>query len=253
MRVRVLGIDTATSIASVALVEDGESIAEELHEPRRTKIAGETVQLGGNHAEFLLPSIQLLLDKTNTTLSTVSGIAVTIGPGSFTGLRIGLATVKGLAYGCGIPVVGVSTLQAHAARVRRFSGLICPLLDARKNEVYVALFRRVGDDLSRLTDDAVLSVRTIVELLQKYASGHSESAMLVGDGAIAYKAELTKSFGAAVAISDGTEYGSIAAHAALIAEQRFRCRLVDDIGALEPIYLRLPEAQSKLKLPTLTS
>ena len=228
--VKVLGIDTATSIASVALVEDGESVAEELHDPRSVAIEGKIVQSGGNHAEFLLPSIQLLLDKTNTTLSAVSGIAVTLGPGSFTGVRIGLATVKGLAYGCGIPVVGVSTLQAYAARVRRFTGLICPLLDARKSEVYVALFRRGGDDLSRLTDDAVISVGAIIELLPQYMSGHSESALLVGDGAIAYKDGLTKSFGAAVAISDGTEYGSIAAQVALIAEQRFLRRSVNNVG-----------------------
>ena len=123
---RILGIDTATSIASVALVEDGESIAEELHDRRRGTIEAATVQLGGNHSEFILPSIQLLLDKTHTTLSSVSGIAVTIGPGSFTGLRIGLATVKGLAYEWGIPVVGISTLAAHAARVKKFSRLDLP-------------------------------------------------------------------------------------------------------------------------------
>ena len=121
---RILGIDTASSIASVALVEDGHSIAEELHDRRRATIEAATVQLGANHTEFILPSIQSLLGKTHTALSSLSGIAVTVGPGSFTGLRIGLATVKGLAYECGPPVVGVSTLHSHAARVTNFSGLI---------------------------------------------------------------------------------------------------------------------------------
>ena len=158
---------------------------------RRATIEGATVQPGGNHAEFILPSIQSLLDKTHTALSVCPGIAVTVGPGSFTGLRIGLATVKGLAYECGIPVVGVSTLHAHAARVRNFTGLICPLLDARKSEVYVAFFRRGGEDLRRLTDDAVISVKGVIELLQNIWCGQSESALLIGDGAIAYKAGLT--------------------------------------------------------------
>ncbi|MEA2659094.1 MAG: tRNA threonylcarbamoyladenosine biosynthesis protein TsaB [Candidatus Binatota bacterium] len=250
---RILGIDTATSIASVALVEDGHSIAEELHDRRRATIEAATVQLGANHTEFILPSIQSLLDKTHTALSSLSGIAVTVGPGSFTGLRIGLATVKGLAYECGIPVVGVSTLHSHAARVRNFSGLIGSLLDARKSEVYVALFRRDGEDLRRITGDAVTSVKSVIELLQKYGAGQSESVLLIGDGAIAHKAGFVDAFGASVAISDGTEYGVVAAQVARLAERRFRCRSVDDIGALEPAYLRLPEAQSRLRLSTLTS
>ncbi|HMF51308.1 MAG TPA: tRNA (adenosine(37)-N6)-threonylcarbamoyltransferase complex dimerization subunit type 1 TsaB [Candidatus Saccharimonadales bacterium] len=250
---RILGIDTATSIASVALVEDGHSIAEELHDRRRATIEAATVQLGANHTEFILPSIQSLLDKTHTALSSLSGIAVTVGPGSFTGLRIGLATVKGLAYECGIPVVGVSTLHSHAARVRNFSGLIGSLLDARKSEVYVACFRCDGGDLRRLTGDAVTSVKSVIELLQKYGVGQSESVLLIGDGAIAHKAGFVDAFGASVAISDGTEYGAVAAQVARLAEQRFRCRSVDDIGALEPAYLRLPEAESRLRLSTLTS
>ena len=250
---RILGIDTATSIASVALVEDGHSIAEELHDRRRATIEAATVQLGANHTEFILPSIQSLLDKTHTALSSLSGIAVTVGPGSFTGLRIGLATVKGLAYECGTPVVGVSTLHSHAARVRNFSGLIGCLLDARKGEVYVAFFRRDGEDLRRMTGDAVTSVKSVIELLQKYGVGQSESVLLIGDGAIAHKAGFVDAFGASVAISDGTEYGAVAAQVARLAEQRFRCRSVDDIGALEPAYLRLPEAESRLRLSTLTS
>ena len=250
---RILGIDTATSIASVALVEDGNSIAEELHDRRRATIEAATVQLGANHTEFILPSIQSLLDKTHTALSSLSGIAVTVGPGSFTGLRIGLATVKGLAYECGTPVVGVSTLHSHAARVRNFSGLIVSLLDARKSEVYVAFFRRDGEDLRRMTGDAVTSVKSVIELLQKYGAGQSESVLLIGDGAIAHKAGFVDAFGASVAISDGTEYGAVAAQVARLAEQRFRCRSVDDIGALEPAYLRLPEAESRLRLSALTS
>lgn len=250
---RILGIDTASSIASVALVEDGHSIAEELHDRRRATIEAATVQLGANHTEFILPSIQSLLGKTHTALSSLSGIAVTVGPGSFTGLRIGLATVKGLAYECGTPVVGVSTLHSHAARVTNFSGLIGSLLDARKSEVYVAFFRRDGEDLRRMTGDAVTSVKSVIDLLQKYGVGQSESVLLIGDGAIAHKAGFVDAFGASVAISDGTEYGAVAAQVARLAEQRFRCRSVDDIGALEPAYLRLPEAESRLRLSTLTS
>ena len=99
-------------------------------------------KLPSNHAEILLPLIQTLFETTGVTVQQLSGIAVSIGPGSFTGLRIGLATAKGLAYESGVPLVGVSTLHANAARVRRGDALIGSMLDARKSEVYVALFRR---------------------------------------------------------------------------------------------------------------
>lgn len=249
---RILGIDAASSIASVALVENGQSIAEQRHERRRAT-AGVSVQLGGNHAEFVLPAIHSLLEKAHWDLSELSGIAVTVGPGSFTGLRIGLATVKGLAYACAVPVIGVSTLQANAARAEPFNGLIGSLLDARKSEVYVALFRRDGEAFHRVTDDAVMPVRSFIELLQQQSDYPRTPALLLGDGARAYQDLLMSTLGATVEFADETAYGSVAAHAARLAERRLSCGSSDDIGALTPLYLRLSEAESKLSLSALTS
>ena len=148
---RIVGIDTSSATASVALLEDGQIIAERCHP---ISIAGHAAGLAGfksNHAEILLPLVESVARQARVSLPEVSGIALSIGPGSFTGLRIGLSTVKGLAYGWGIPVVGVSTLLAQAARVGDFDGVICSFLDARKHEVYAALFRKSKHGLTRLT------------------------------------------------------------------------------------------------------
>jgi tRNA threonylcarbamoyladenosine biosynthesis protein TsaB len=245
---RILGIDTATPTASVALIEDQKILAEQIY--RKAKISSDPAAPPpkGNHAEVILPLIRALLDGASLSLGELSGIAVTIGPGSFTGLRIALATVKGIAYECGLPVVGVSTLHANAARVVD-DGLICSLLDARKQEVYAALFRRAGKDLTRLSEDAVLCVRSVSELLSDCGA---VMPLLVGDGASAYEIQLRKYFGDAMRFSTGDEFGSVAAQAALLARQRFLAAATDNLGALSPLYLRPSEAQSKRFIAALT-
>ena len=246
---RILGIDAATPTASVALVEDEKVLAERIH--RQAKISSDqaTSQPKGNHAEVILPLIRSLLDGASLSLGELSGIAVTIGPGSFTGLRIALATVKGIAYECGLPVVGVSTLHANAARVAD-DGWICSLLDARKHEVYAALFHRAGKALSRVSEDAVMSVGSVGELLSHCGA---VKPFLIGDGAAAYEMQLKDAFAGAMRFSAGDELGSVAAQAALLARPRFLAQAADDVGALAPLYLRPSQAQSKRFVSALTS
>ena len=141
---KILGIDTSTVTASVALVEEGKLTWEEVSPPSEQSRLCPGAVHRANHAETLLPLMHTVLTKTGVSLPEISALAVSIGPGSFTGLRIGLSTVKGLAYGWDIPVVGVPTLLAVAARVTNWEGLVCPLLDAKKNEVYTALFQKKG-------------------------------------------------------------------------------------------------------------
>jgi tRNA threonylcarbamoyladenosine biosynthesis protein TsaB len=245
---RILGIDTATPAASVALIDDQKILAEQIH--RQAKISSDQAAPPpkGNHAEVLVALIRSLLAGASLSLNELSGIAVTIGPGSFTGLRIALATVKGIAYECGLPVVGVSTLHANAARVLD-DGIIFSLLDARKQEVYAALFRRAGKVLTRVSEDAVLSVGSVSELLSHCGA---VKPFLVGDGASAYETQLKKSFGEAVRFSIGDEFGSVAAQAALLARPRFLAQATDDLGALSPLYLRPSEAESKRFVSALT-
>ena len=245
---KILGIDTAIPTASVALIENGELIVETLQgESLLESDIGKGAQAIGNHAEIILPLIQSLFGKARVKLEDLSGISLSIGPGSFTGLRIGLATAKGLAYDVGLPLVGISTLWAMAARVNDFNGIIGALLDARKGEVYVALFRRRGQSLNRLTEDAVLSIESAIDLFKNFHADRTLPLLLIGNGAIAHERKLRTALADWPVISNGTGYASVASWVALLALPRFAAASVDDIGALAPIYLRMSEAQTRRK------
>lgn len=240
---RIVGIDTATSIASAALIDNGWVIAEKTYPGGDGRGAGSGHNGKGNHAETLLPLIELLFEGTETSLEDVSGLALSIGPGSFTGLRIGLSTVKGLAYGWHIPVVGVSTLSAHAARVTDYEGLICAVLDARKGEFYAALFFRTGEIIQRLTDDTLGSAAALTEMIRGSQKG--ASCLLVGDGAEVYRRFLLDLAG--FHLFEASDCPTVAAAVARLSEARFRSKEVDDLGALTPIYIRPSEAEFKRK------
>jgi len=245
---RILGLDTAGSTASAALVKDGRVIAAESYDRVNSHPNRCGIQPKGNHAEIILPLVQSVLNRSRIDLVELTGIALSIGPGSFTGLRIALATVKGIAYDTGLPVVGISTLHANAARVTN-EGMICSLLDARKHEVYAALFQRRGESLRRLSEDTVISISCAIELLR---SASATNATIIGDGAKAYENPLRAALGAGVRISNGDEYGSLAAQVATLSLGRFAAGTTDDLGALTPAYLRPSEAQSKPMLSILT-
>jgi tRNA threonylcarbamoyladenosine biosynthesis protein TsaB len=241
---RILGIDSATSSASAAVIEDDTLIGEEIriHHPSH---GGAAFAANSNRAEIILPLIQSVLGKTGVMLSDLSAIGVSIGPGSFTGLRVGLATVKGIAYACGLPVVGVSTLLASAARLRKFQGVICALLDARKKEVYLALFRRSGDLMSRLTDDTVTSIDSAIALVNAYQTEAGTGLAIIGEGATKYQTELARAFERAELILSPEAYPSIAAEVALLARSRVLAESFEDVGSLVPVYLRRPEAEAR--------
>jgi tRNA threonylcarbamoyladenosine biosynthesis protein TsaB len=239
----VLGIDTATPRASVALVENDNLIAEEVSGgPTDSPAQFPSLQPKGNHAEIVLPLIQSVLARGNVSFDALSGLGVSIGPGSFTGLRIALATVKGLAYEWGVPVVGISTLFANAARIKQRDGVICSLMDARKREVYLAIYRRQGTALSAIVGERACSISAAIELLRETAAS---GTMIVGDGAKAYEAVLAQAFGASAHISAGDEFGSVAAQVAALSCERLSAGVGDDLTHLTPCYLRSSEAEKK--------
>lgn len=159
----VLAIESSAIAASVALQSDDRLLAEL------------TLNRGNTHSENLLPMVETLLTRTGLSVDDVDLFAVSAGPGSFTGVRIGVATVKGLAFGKGKPCIGVSTLEALAENLAFLpDGLICPVMNARRNQVYTALFR----GKSRILPDQAISVAELEEVL----SGYSEPVWFVGDG-----------------------------------------------------------------------
>src|ERR1043166_9641731 len=238
----ILGIDTATTAASAALVEESRIVRE------ATGGAGGNGAgaARGNHAAILLPLIDDLLREANIALSDVGAFAVALGPGSFTGLRIGLATVKGLVYGSNAPVIGVPTLHAVAARVDDHEGFVCPFLDAREEEVYAALFRREGSRLERVSDDVVAAPVAVLDAARRRIG--SARCLFIGDAIVTYEAIVKQALGAQALSTLGAGYPSTAAAVARIAEEKLRRGDYDAVGPLTPIYLRPSEAELKKPL-----
>lgn len=168
---KILSVDAAGKSLSVAVVEDGRVLA----------FGG--LNVGLTHSQRLLPLLQNMLDGAALELSSLDMIAVTNGPGSFTGLRIGLATAKGLAETLQIPLLPVCTLDAQAYNARNMGSLICPVLDARRNEVYTALYGSLGAQMWSPMAVAPAELAKRLEGLLENSEGAAESVIFVGDAA----------------------------------------------------------------------
>lgn len=232
---RTLGIDTATTGASVALVVEDRLVAQRSYPERNSPS-----QATRNHAEVLIPLVVAVLREAGLTTNDLDRIAVSIGPGSFTGVRIALSTAKGIAFGSAIPVIGVSTLMAYATAVVRCE-LVCPLLDARKQEAYMALFRSEAGKFHRLVADSVLPIAGVVQQLAQ----HSGDCVLIGAGANIYGPLIQEALGARITLAETPEDFTVAAAVARLAGAN-----AGDFGSIEtaelvPAYVRPPEAERK--------
>jgi tRNA threonylcarbamoyladenosine biosynthesis protein TsaB len=191
---------------------------------------------GGSHATTLLPMIDEALGAAGLGLSELDLLAVSIGPGSFTGLRIGLSVAKGLSLATGLPLVGVPTLEAFARGAGKRSGLVCPVLDARKKEVYGAAFRWNGGALERVRQEAVLSP-------QRFAEGLPVPCTLIGDGVDAYESFWRASFAHRAELVKFRDCSPRGTSVASLGARLFASRGGDDPARLVPIYLRKSEAE----------
>ena len=235
---RILAVDTATSVSSVAFLENGKLTAEASSPP--AKPSGLIVSVKSNHSEAILPLIQSVLDNAQRRFSDVDAIAVSIGPGSFTGLRIGLALVKGIAYDCNLPVVGVSSLEAQAARVAEFSGTICPLLDARKNELYAALFDQQEGKLVRCSADQAIAVSELGNLVG--AIPETARIAFVGNGAERYREQVLDVLHGRAQIINEACGCSAAGGVARVALERLAVAPGTPLGQLVPLYFGASQA-----------
>lgn len=218
----ILAADSTATVATVALRRGGETLGEY------------SVNAGNTHSVTLLPMIEELLKSCSLTLDDIDIFAVSQGPGSFTGVRIGASVIKGLAFKDEKPCVGVSTLDALAYNLRGIDGIICPCMNARRDQVYTAFFRGDGKDAERLTEDMALSITELKEALSEY----DENVWFCGDGYFLVE-NLTDTHP-----PEKLRLQS-AASVAAIAE-----RIYDDAedktfhpDALVPTYLRKPQAE----------
>ncbi len=163
---KILALDSTALDASVALCEDERLLAEY------------TIRNGNTHSETLLPMVESILRFFSITPNDIDLFAASEGPGSFTGVRIGAATLKGLAFETQKPCIGVSTLEALARNLDAVNGIVCPVMNARRRQVYTAIFHMENRVLTRLLPDSALALTELDEMLKAY----DEPIFLVGDG-----------------------------------------------------------------------
>ncbi len=227
---KILAIESSAGPASCALAGDGRILAS----------AG--VHNGLTHSQTLIPLVDSVLKTAGVPLGEVDLLAVAAGPGSFTGVRIGVAALKGLAFVQDKPCVGVSTLaaMAHTADGIPFEGVVCAAMDARCRQVYTALFSCEGGNLARLTPDEALPL----EELEKRLLSCNKSIFLVGDGAeLCYNTFSARVPGLVLAPPHlrFQQASGVAAQAALERDKAVSAE------KLQPIYLRLPQAERELR------
>jgi len=220
----VLGIESSTTQGGVAIIGEDRVLCECVLNVEIT------------HSERLLPAIDRALSDARIALEALGGIAVSIGPGSFTGLRIGLSTVKGLAYATGLPVVGVPTLEAMAWSLPAARWQVCPVLDARKQEVYAALFRHEQEGIVRVMEDTALAPDALCRLIRK-------PTLFIGDGVETYGALFRERLGERMLIPPLASRGARPACVAELGRGRLLRGERDAADSLVPRYLRPSEAE----------
>lgn len=222
----LLAVDTSTTSCSVALFSDHRLLAEVVY------TAGKT------HSRHLLAIIHEILSRCDCEPADVGGIAVTRGPGTFTGLRIGISTVKGLAVATGTPVVGVSSLAALAYPLAMMKRPVVAMIDARRGEVYHAIYNADTGVLESTTPVAVSPPETVAEKLPS-------NAILVGSGAVLYR-EVFQNRGVQVRFAEATAQVIRAASVGMLAMARFERQESDPIDTLVPEYIRKSDAQIQM-------
>lgn len=222
----ILAFETSAKAASVALLEDG-------------KLLGESYQNTGlTHSQTIMVMAEDLLKQCGKTVVDVTAVAVANGPGSFTGIRIGVAAAKGLAFGADLPVIGVSTLEAMAMGLAWWDGLVICAMDARRQQVYNANFISKVGTLTRLTKDRAISLSDLV----KEVKNDESAKIIVGDGGkLCYNALLEQ--GVPCVLAPPHLLQQSAAAVGLAAEEALR-RGEKAVSAQEllPVYLRPPQA-----------
>ena len=230
----ILAVETSTRTGSIALVE---ALAEDTNAPGLRVIGETALILTETHSSRLMPAIDRLLRETSQPIQTVQAIAVGLGPGSFTGLRIAISTVKGLAFALRVPVMGAHTLDVLAQNLPFASVQVCPVLDARKKEVYAALFRGRGEgQLTKVSEDWVLSPEDLCSRI-------TEKTILVGNGGEVYGEIFRDRLGSRVLFAPPEFSFPRASNVVRLSLPALRKGETLDLFGFTPIYIRRSEAE----------
>lgn len=224
---RILAIDSSGLVATVAILEDDQTIAEY------------TVNYKKTHSQTLLPMLDEIVKMTEFDLSTVDAIAVAGGPGSFTGLRIGAATAKGLGLALNKPLIHIPTVDGLAYNLYGTVGLICPIMDARRSQVYTGLYRFENDEFQVVEEQMAISVQDLVQKINQYG----EKVTFLGDGVPVYKEELKKELQVEYSFAPAHMNRQSAAAVGALGMKYYEEGKIETATEHRPDYLRLSQAE----------
>lgn len=221
---KILMIDTSGPACGVAIVRDGKRVYEA------------ALESGMTHSQRLMPMVDAALNMAGMTAQDIDLFGAVVGPGSFTGVRIGVSTVKALAHAAGKPCVGVDALEALAMNAVDFDGVVCPILDARAQQVYGAIFE-CGMPPRRLLEDTAEKLNLFLERVKETG----KRALFVGDGVAAYEKAIAAELGDLAVFAPAQHAGLRAMCAAMLAQHY--ADTAQDYITLLPLYLRAPQAE----------
>jgi len=220
----ILGIEASTPVSSVAIGSE------------QGIVANMSLSRGRGHAEFLVPAIRHIADQAGVKMGSLAGIAVGVGPGLFTGMRVGVATAKTMAQALRIPIVGTPSIDLLAYGVRYTNRLICAAVDARRGEVFAAFYRQVPGGVQRLTDYAAWHPERLAGEIQ----ARGEETLYVGNGALLHREKLPHARGEFASYAQAfPSAGSLVE----LALPRFMREDTDALLELEPLYVRKTDAE----------
>lgn len=228
---KIMAFDTAVEVAAVAVMED-------------TKLLGEyIINNKKKHSEKLMPLAESLLKDLSLSPSDIDIFAVSIGPGSFTGIRIGVSAVKALAYATGKKIAGIPTLDALAFNASLYEGVACPLIDARNHQVYTALYKCENGRQEKLTQYMAVDIDEIIEKIRMAG----ENTVFIGDAAELHKDMILSKLGNKAHFMPGNLQIQRASAVAQLAYIKAVSGETDNCFELAPLYLRKPQAERELE------
>lgn len=225
---KLLGIETATMVGSVAVVNQLDVVASYLW------------NIESAHSEHLMVAIEQILADASLSLQELDGVAISIGPGSFTGLRIGLSTAKGLCYATGLPLVTVPTLDALASRLVFCKYQVCPMLDAKKGEVYASIYQTADGEIRRLCPPEAIPPELLLKTI-------SQPTIFSGKGAIVYRESILKTLGKKAYFAPPDLNYPAATAVARLGFSALQNGETAELFSVEPSYLRKPDAKISTK------
>ena len=224
---KILGLDSSGIVASVAIVEDDVLIAEY------------TVNYKKTHSQTLLPMLDEIAKMTELDLNSIDAIAVAAGPGSFTGLRIGSATAKGLGLALKKPLIAIPTVEGLAYNLYDISGLICPIMDARRKQVYTGIYRFTDHQLKVVEDQMAVPMETVIEKLNQYG----EAVTFLGDGVSVFHELIAEKMTVPYSFAPAHVNKQRAAAVAALGEIYYRQGKTETAMEHVPDYLRVSQAE----------